>query len=204
MASSSATLLGKRKSTALAPHVAPRKPRILLAACGCVAAKKFAILCNCFLKWADVKVVLTKASQRFVDIAGIPQFVAMYTDGYEWLSWKRLGDPVLHIELANWAEIMVIAPLSADTLSKIVRGSSGNLLTSIVRAWDYSKPMFVATAMNTLMWRHPLTERHCISIDDLGINLIPPPAGELDDPDFISNTVRLSYDKRMQKQQGVV
>ncbi|MED6143045.1 hypothetical protein PIB30_002866 [Stylosanthes scabra] len=89
-------------------------------------------------------------------------------------------------------------------VATIVRGSSGNLLTSIVRAWDHSKPMFVATAMNTLMWRHPLTERHCISIDDLGINLIPPPARELADPQFISNTVKLSYDKKMQKQQGAI
>ncbi|MED6175201.1 hypothetical protein PIB30_076149 [Stylosanthes scabra] len=83
---------------------------------------------------------------------------------------------------------LVVTPVAVYSPSQIVRGSSCNLLTSIVRAWDYSKPMFVATAMNTLMWRHPLTERHCISIDDLGINLIPPPARELDDPDFISNT----------------
>ncbi|KAL8537684.1 hypothetical protein ACS0TY_012718 [Phlomoides rotata] len=85
-----------------------------------------------------------------------------------------MGDNVFHIELRKWADIMVIAPLSANTLAKIAGGLCDNLLTCIVRAWDYSKPLFIAPAMNTLMWDNPFTERHLVVLDDLGMSLIPP------------------------------
>lgn len=54
---------------------------------------------------------------------------------------------------------MVIAPLSANSLAKIVGGFSDNLLLSVVRAWDTNKPIAVAPAMNTLMWEHPVTTK---------------------------------------------
>ena len=47
-------------------------------------------------------------------------------------------------------------------------------MTYIVQAWDYSKPFFIAPAMNTFMWNNPFTERHLVSIDELGISVIPP------------------------------
>ena len=49
------------------------------------------------------------------------------------------GDPVLHIELRKWADICVVAPLSANTLAKLAMGMADNLLTSTLRAWDFSK-----------------------------------------------------------------
>lgn len=63
-----------------------------------------------------------------------------------------MGDPVLHIELRRWADVLVLAPLSANTMAKVAHGLCDNLLTSVVRAWDYAKPMIVAPAMNTYMW----------------------------------------------------
>ena len=98
-----------------------RKPRILLAASGSVAAIKFANLCHCFIEWAEVKAVATKASMHFIDKAALPKDVTLYTDEEEWSSWNKLGDDVLHIELCRWADIMVIAPLSANTLGKVNR-----------------------------------------------------------------------------------
>ena len=53
---------------------------------------------------------------------------------------------------------MVICPLSANTMAKITYGLCDNLLTSAVRAWDYTKPMIVAPAMNTNMFENPITE----------------------------------------------
>lgn len=103
----------------MAVDAAPRRPRILLAASGSVAAVKFANLCHCFSEWADVRAVATNASLHFIDRASIPKDVTLYTDDNEWSSWMKLGDNVLHIELRKWADIMVIAPLSANTLGKV-------------------------------------------------------------------------------------
>ncbi|KAG6436002.1 hypothetical protein SASPL_100883 [Salvia splendens] len=141
---------------------AVRRPHILLAASGSVAAIKFANLCHCFSEWAEVKAVATQASLHFVDRVALPKDVVLYADEDEWSSWKKIGDNVLHIELRKWADIMIAG------------GLCDSLLTCIVRAWDYSKPMFVAPAMNSLMWNNPFTERHLMGIDDLGISLIPP------------------------------
>ncbi|KAL1348850.1 hypothetical protein AAHE18_07G110000 [Arachis hypogaea] len=186
-----------------------RKPRILLAASGSVAAVKFANLCHCFSEWAEVRAVATSASLHFIDREAIPKDIILYIDENEWSSWTKLGDSVLHIELRKWADIMVIAPLSANTLGKIAGGLCDNLLTCIVRAWDYSKPFFVATAMNTFMWNNPFTERHLIAIDELGISLIPPVTkrlacgdygnGAMAEPATIYSTVRLFYESKAQQ-----
>ncbi|GAB4839361.1 Phosphopantothenoylcysteine decarboxylase [Ancistrocladus abbreviatus] len=183
-----------------------RKPRILLAASGSVAAIKFANLCHCFSEWAEVKAVATEAALHFIDRAAIPNEVALYTDEDEWSSWRKIGDNVLHIELRKWADIMVVAPLSANTLGKIAGGLCDNLLTCVVRAWDYNKPLFVAPAMNTFMWNNPFTERHLVSIDELGITLIPPVTkrlacgdygnGAMAETSLIHSTVRMFLEQR--------
>lgn len=104
---------------AIAAAAGPRKPRILLAASGSVAAIKFGNLCHCFSEWAEVKAVATRPSLHFIDRAALPKDVVLYTDEDEWSSWNKIGDTVLHIELRRWADIMVIAPLSANTLGKV-------------------------------------------------------------------------------------
>jgi phosphopantothenoylcysteine decarboxylase len=80
-----------------------------------------------------------------------------HMDEDEWL-WEDLGDDVLHIKLKDWADIMVIAPLTANTLAKIANGICDNLLTCVCRAWQ-NKPVVLAPAMNTDMWEHPITQR---------------------------------------------
>ena len=98
----------------------PKRPKILLAASGSVAAIKFGNLCRCFCEWAEVKAVASKSAMHFIDRRTIPDDVVLYTDDDEWSSWSRIGDTVLHIELRRWADIMVIAPLSANTLGKVI------------------------------------------------------------------------------------
>lgn len=68
------------------------------------------------------------------------------------------GDPVRHIEFREWADIMLIAPLTASTLGKIANGISDNFLTCIARAWQKDKPLILAPAMNTEMWEDPITQ----------------------------------------------
>lgn len=106
-------------SESMQGNIGRRKPRILLAASGSVAAIKFANLCRCFSEWAEVRAVATKASLHFIDRTAIPKDVVLYTDEDEWSTWSKIGDSVLHIELRRWADIMVIAPLSANTLGKV-------------------------------------------------------------------------------------
>jgi hypothetical protein len=80
----------------------------------------------------------------------------------DWLTtsnelWSK-NMPVLHIELRKWADVLVIAPLTANTLAKMAVGISDNLVTSVFRAWDKTKPVIVAPAMNTEMWDVDITE----------------------------------------------
>ncbi|KAH0464610.1 hypothetical protein IEQ34_007396 [Dendrobium chrysotoxum] len=181
----------------------PVRPRILLAASGSVAAIKFENLCHTFMEWGEVRAVVTKSSLHFIDKSALPSSVILYTDDDEWSSWKKIGDDVLHIELRKWADILVIAPLSANTLAKIAGGLCDNLLTCIVRAWDYSKPLYVAPAMNTSMLNNPFTRRHLNTIGELGASLLPPITkklacgdygnGAMAEPSVIYNTVRLSF-----------
>ncbi|KAJ1656181.1 hypothetical protein IWQ61_004206 [Dispira simplex] len=104
-----------------------------------------------------------------------PQSI-LYTDKEEWDLWIQKGDPVLHIELRKWADVFVIAPLDANTLGKFANGLCDNLLTSIVRAWDFTrKPCIICPAMNTYMWDHPFTDKHLgILKQELGCQVIPP------------------------------
>jgi phosphopantothenoylcysteine decarboxylase len=66
----------------------------------------------------------------------------------------------LHITFRDWAQLLVIAPLDANTLAKFALGLCDNFLTCLFRAWDFSKPVILAPAMNTLMWQKPATARH--------------------------------------------
>ncbi|CAN1140142.1 Probable phosphopantothenoylcysteine decarboxylase, partial [Linum perenne] len=125
----------KGKGNPLFQTAESRKPRILLAASGSVAAIKFANICHSFSEWAEVKAVATKASLHFIDRATIPKDVVLYTDEDEWSTWSKLGDNVLHIELRRWADVMIIAPLS-ENYPWQAGGLCDNLLTCIVRAWD--------------------------------------------------------------------
>ncbi|KAG7155252.1 phosphopantothenoylcysteine decarboxylase subunit SIS2-like [Homarus americanus] len=86
----------------------------------------------------------------------------------EWAAWNGRGDPVLHIQLRDWAQVMLISPLDANTMAKIAQGLCDNLLTCIVRAWDAARPLVFCPAMNTHMYKHPLTMRHTSILKELG------------------------------------
>lgn len=105
----------------------------------------------------------------------------------EWATFTCLQDTVLHIDHRNWADICLIAPLSAHTLAKIAHGLCDDLLTCCIRAWDFGqgssslagKPVILAPAMNTGMWYHPLTKIQLETIrrfskDDKGVIIIEP------------------------------
>ncbi|CAL8465391.1 g4927 [Coccomyxa elongata] len=152
-----------------------RKPRILLGLSGSVAAIKVPILAKLLAEVADVQIITTDASRKMLsdkDLCALNVPVKGNED--EWHAWKEVGDPVLHIELRRWADCLIIAPLSANTLAKIAQGFCDNLLTCVVRAWDFGKPLLVAPAMNTFMWDSPFTSSHLGTLYELGATVIPP------------------------------
>ncbi len=156
---------------------------VLLGVTGSVAAVRTPDLYASLLAAGHVvKVVATDAALYFFDPK--PLGTAVHRDADEWPGnlYSR-GDPVLHIELRNWADIFAIAPLDANTLAKLAVGLCDNSLTCVWRAWDVIRPVVLAPAMNTLMWQHPFTRRHLRSLAaDAGAGHIP---GHLEDMPLI-------------------
>ncbi len=132
-----------------------------------------------------VRIVATQPALYFFDPAELdpshpgrnPAVVVLDEDEWPGRSagrrWQR-DDHVLHIELRRWADLLVIAPLDANTLAKLANGLADNCLTCVWRAWDPARPVVLAPAMNTFMWEHPLSCRHLRQLAGTGI------PGELD------------------------
>ncbi|XP_040893893.1 phosphopantothenoylcysteine decarboxylase [Toxotes jaculatrix] len=147
--------------------------RVLVAVTGSVAALKLPLLVSQLLQLpgVDVRVVTTEHAKHFYDPAEVS--VKIYSDKDEWEMWTQRSDPVLHIELRRWADLLVIAPLDANTLGKIANGICDNLLTCVVRAWDTSRPLLFCPAMNTAMWQHPITAQQVSRLKEFGYVEIP-------------------------------
>lgn len=156
------------------------KHHVLLAASGSVATIKLPLIAHAITKHQNVsvRIILTSSATEFLQgqsaeqpildsLRQLPNVEAVYLDQDEWSKpWVR-GDKILHIELRRWAHTLLIAPLSANSLAKMANGLSDNLLLSVSRAWDTTglidgrkKLIFVAPAMNSAMWRHPITGKH--------------------------------------------
>jgi phosphopantothenoylcysteine decarboxylase/phosphopantothenate--cysteine ligase len=124
--------------------------RVLVALTGGIAAYKVCHVVSALAKaGVEVQTILTNSAQQFITpltLATLSRRQA-FTDADFWQPTH--GRP-LHIELAEWADLLVIAPLSANTLAKLVHGMADNLLTNVVLASNC--PVLVAPAMNTIMW----------------------------------------------------
>lgn len=153
----------------------PSSRNIILGISGSVAAIKTKEMYDLLAASYNVRIVSTDSGMSFVRTLKDMDNIVIYQDEEEWRSWKTVGDQVLHIELRKWADAMIIAPLSANTLAKIANGLCDNLLTCIVRAWDFkNSPLLLAPAMNSCMWENPLTEKHLQICRELGCTIIPP------------------------------
>jgi phosphopantothenoylcysteine decarboxylase / phosphopantothenate---cysteine ligase len=129
----------------------PRPPhRILIGVCGGIAAYKVAQVVSTLAKaGAEVRVIVTAAAAQFVTpltFATLSRSPA-YTDAD---FWQPVHGRPLHIELGEWAEVFLIAPMTANTLAKLAHGLADNLLTNTILA--STCPVLLAPAMNTDMW----------------------------------------------------
>jgi phosphopantothenoylcysteine decarboxylase len=151
--------------------------RIIIGTTGSVAAVRTPALCSALVEAGHhVEVAATEPSLYFYSPADLPAGTPLHRDADEWPGaiYAR-GDDVLHIELRRRADILVVAPLDANTLAKFALGLCDNLLTCLFRAWDFARPVVLAPAMNTIMWEKPATARHLARIwSDASGREVPP------------------------------
>ena len=159
----------------------PVRQRLVWGITGSVAAIRAAAIAETLRESFEVRPVATSAGMKFIKLAQPPwpADLTILQDDDEWNAWNQLGDPVLHIELRNWADALLIAPMSADALAKLATGQADSLLLSVARAWDFSRPFVVAPAMNTLMLQHPVTDEHLHRLQTWGVKVVPPVSKEL-------------------------
>ncbi|MDP5231032.1 MAG: bifunctional phosphopantothenoylcysteine decarboxylase/phosphopantothenate--cysteine ligase CoaBC, partial [Cellulophaga sp.] len=152
--------------------------KILLGITGGIAAYKSTFLVRLFIKaGADVKVILTDSASSFVSPltlatlsknAVLSSFVKEDNDG---ISWNN------HVDLGLWADFMIIAPATANTLSKMASGSCDNLL--LATYLSAKCPVYFAPAMDLDMYQHPSTKVSFEKLSSFGNIMIPATSGEL-------------------------
>ena len=150
--------------------------RILLIIGGGIAAYKALELIRDFRKrGASVRAILTKAGAEFVTPLSIASLTGdkCYTDLFSLTDEAEMG----HIELSRDADLLIVAPATADLLAKMAHGLANDLASTALLATD--KRVLVAPAMNVRMWTHAATQRNCASLKSDGIAFVGPDEGEM-------------------------
>lgn len=148
---------------------------ILLGITGAIAAYKSASFARLLIKSGyDVRVIMTASAQAFITpltlqaLTGNPVHIDLLDESAE------LG--MGHIELAKWADLLIIAPATANTIAKLAMGIADDLLTTVCLAT--TAPILVAPAMNQQMWQHPSVKLNLQTLTDYDYEIIQPASGE--------------------------
>lgn len=148
--------------------------KILLGITGSIAAYKAIFLTRLLIKaGAEVRIIMTPAAEDFVSALTLSTLSKnpVLTNLFDENSWSN------HVMLGRWADIMVIAPLSCNTLAKMANGQCDNLLLA---TWlSAVSPVIVAPAMDEDMWHHPATRHNLDKIRSYGNSVIPVEKGDL-------------------------
>jgi phosphopantothenoylcysteine decarboxylase/phosphopantothenate--cysteine ligase len=150
--------------------------KVLLGVTGSIAAYKAVELVRLMIEksW-QVKVVMTYSATKFVGkttfqtLSRNPVAIEMFPETDEWRPH--------HVSLGEWADIIVIAPCTANVIAKLAHGMADDLLSCSVLA--SSAPLVIAPAMNEKMWKHPATQSNVSLLISRGATIITPEVGEL-------------------------
>lgn len=156
------------------------RQRIVLIIGGGIAAYKcLEVIRRLKDRAIDVRVVMTKAAQNFVTPLSVAALTndRVFTDLFDLNDEQEIG----HIRLSREADLIVVAPATADLLAKMAGGHANDLATSVLMATD--KPVLVAPAMNPRMWTHPATKRNVATLTADGIDIVGPEFGEMAERD---------------------
>jgi len=170
--------------------------KILYIICGGISAYKSLETIRLFKKnGAEIKTILTNSAKEFIT----PLSVASLSQGkvYSDLFSVENETEMDHIALSRWADVILIAPATANTISKLAQGTTDDLASTVVLASN--KEIYLAPAMNIRMWEHQSTKQNLKKLIDYGYKLIGPEIGEMacgeygegkmSEPDKISNEI---------------
>ena len=150
--------------------------KILLIICGGIAAyKSLEIIRLIKKKGAFVKTILSKSANKFVTPLSVTSLSQekVYSDLFDHNNESEMD----HISLSRWSDLILIAPITANTISKLSYGMSDDLASTVVLASD--KIVFLAPAMNVRMWEHPSNKENLQKLKNFGYEIIGPEIGDM-------------------------
>ena len=151
---------------------------ILLIVSGGIAAYKSIDLCSSLVKKGNnVKVILTKNAEKFVTQLPFQTLTKnrVYTSTFEEIDENEIQ----HIDLTKWAEKIIVAPATANLISKFSNGIADDLATSLMLAVRDTSSVYIVPAMNTFMYRNPIIQDNMNRLIKLGFNFVEPDSGLL-------------------------
>ena len=150
--------------------------KILLVICGGIAAyKSLEIIRLLKKKGATIKTILTNSAKKFVTPLSIVSLSQekVYDDLFSYEDESEMD----HISLSRWSDLILVAPATANTISKLSTGSSDNLASTVILASN--KNIFLVPAMNVRMWEHPSTKENLQKLRNFGYEVIGPEIGDM-------------------------
>jgi len=152
------------------------KKKILLIICGGISAyKSLEIIRLLKRNGAIVKTILTKSSKEFItplSVASLSQ-EKVYDDLFSVNNEAEMD----HISLSRWSDLILVSPMTANTISKLSNGSADDLASTVILASD--KEIFFTPAMNVRMWEHPSTQENIKKLKSFGYKIIGPETGDM-------------------------
>ncbi|HDD43540.1 MAG TPA: bifunctional phosphopantothenoylcysteine decarboxylase/phosphopantothenate--cysteine ligase CoaBC [Candidatus Desulfofervidus auxilii] len=148
--------------------------RILLGVSGSIAAYRSLDLIRLLQeKDAEIKVILTKGATNFITPLSFSAISRhhVYTDIF------KNYPTIIHLELANWADVLIIVPATANIIAKLAQGIADDLLSSIILA--FNKPILIVPAMNPKMYAHPTVKANIERLKSYGYQIMQPAEGKL-------------------------